>query len=266
MADRQAPLSQQEVDALVRRMDAGDFDFDAQTVERMLAMWQFDNARAPYPTVLTAAHESGDAIAMNSLDLMEVSYRLPYSLAYEVAQREKYANFLQEIEKAGVGFAGATILDVGCGLGGLLEVCRTRYPDARLCGVECAGSAIAFIAEHRKDIAGVVANLADDPEAFVRQVNIDADIVLCIEVLEHLIDPARAVQNLLALNPRRALAITVPNGRVDSAAQHINYWSPESWRFFIETHAEGWNVDIGECQGPGSPGGFDNMALIRRRT
>ncbi len=247
----------------MRRMDAGDCNFDDETIDRMLKMWQFDNAAAPYPTALMSAHNSGDAIAMNRRELMELSYRLPYSLAYETAQQAKYSAFLELIEDVGVVFAGATILDAGCGLGGLLQVAHARYPDARLRGVECAKSAIEFIAAKRPHIEGVVADLADDTQTFVGRVGADADIVLCTEVLEHLIDPAQALRNLLTLDPRRALAVTVPNGRADVASQHIHFWSPESWRLFIEPYADGWDVEIGACPGPGSPGGFDNMALFR---
>jgi hypothetical protein len=248
---------------LVARMDAGDYSFDADTVARMCAAWRADPASVPYPTALTRAYSSGDAVAMNDKSLMQISYRLPYSHAYEETQAEKYGDFIDAIAKAGIIFDNARVADIGCGYGGLLEVLRKKYLSTRLSGIECAPSAIEYMAEHRAYIQGVLADVEAPSGAFVGAVGTEHDIVLCTEVLEHLVQPERALANLMALRPRRGLAITVPNGRIDTAAQHINFWSPESWSQFIRKHASGdWQVAIGRCHSPGSPGGFDNLAIL----
>lgn len=247
---------------LVARMDAGDFDFDPILEERMCAAWRLDPASVPYPSVLSRAYASGDAVAMNEKSLMEISYRLPYSRAYENTQKNKYEELVMASSRTGIMFDGAIVVDVGCGFGGLLDVVRRMYPSTRLCGVECASTAINFIAHHRAYIRGIVADLEGETKPFIDAVGRDHDIVLCTEVLEHLMHPDRAIKNLLALKPRRGLAITVPQGRVDSAAQHINFWSPESWRSFVQRHAPDWHSTFGLCRSPGSPGGADNLAIL----
>ena len=155
-----SPLfSQEEFRAIVARMDSGDFSFDEGLEERLCAAWRIDPASVPYPTILMKAYESGDAVAMNDKSLMEVSYRLPYSHAYESTQRQKYEEFLRTVANAGVDFSGAvTITDVGCGYGGLLTVAHDMYPASVLCGVECAVSAIEYMGRKRPNIRGAYAD------------------------------------------------------------------------------------------------------------
>ncbi|MHC4917529.1 MAG: class I SAM-dependent methyltransferase, partial [Planctomycetota bacterium] len=66
--------------------------------------------------------------------------------------------------------------------------------------------------------------------------------------MEHLVDPAAAVENLLGmLESGGRLVLTVPDGREDSVpagsgsiesgsfSGHIHFWSPESWSIFLRT-------------------------------
>ena len=57
------------------------------------------------------------------------------------------------------------------------------------------------------------------------------DLVLCIDTLEHLEYPERAIRNLLG---NGIVCLVVPNGRQDTFEGHIHYWSPESFRLFLE--------------------------------
>jgi hypothetical protein len=262
-AQAASAFTPEEFRAIVARMDAGDFAFDAALEEHLCAAWRIDPASVPYPSVLTKAYATGDAVAMNDKSLMEVSYRLPYSHAYESTQRHKYEEFLRAVARAGVDFSGAVaITDVGCGYGGLLTIAREMYPAAALCGVECAHSAVEFMAQRRSYIRGAYADVEAEGTAFAGAVGRSHDIVLCTEVLEHLMRPELALANLMSLRPSRAIALTVPQGRVDTAAQHINFWSQESWRAFIERNANGWRTVCGLCPSPGSPGGADNFAVL----
>ena len=255
-------FNQSECRALTARMDAGDYTFDAETAERMCAMWRADPASAPYPSALTRAYEVGDVIAMNAKPLMEVTYRLPYSRAYESTQRTKYESFVAACVRAGVRFDQACVADIGCGYGGLLEIVREQHPSAQLVGAECAVSAIEQMAQERPHIHSVLADIEAATPEFVAAIGAGIDVVLCTEVLEHLRRPEHALSNLMALHPSRGIALTVPNGRVDTAAQHINFWSPESWSQFINRHADGWRITCDRCPSPGSPGGFDNLAVL----
>jgi 2-polyprenyl-3-methyl-5-hydroxy-6-metoxy-1,4-benzoquinol methylase len=245
-------------------MDAGKFEFDEDTARRMCAAWRIDNSAVPYPSALTTAYASGDALAMNTLELMEISYRLPYGLAYEESQRDKYLNFVRMVAAAGVNFAGATVADIGCGYGGLLKIVKEFDPSVNLVGVECSSSAISYIEKHRPFIRGVVGDITG-PSDRLRAAVGAADIVLCTEVLEHVLTPEVALKNLLAIKPKRAIAITVPNGRVDTASQHINFWSPESWRAFVLALKDTFDATIGTCESADSPGGFDNLAILKAK-
>ncbi len=255
-------LRPSEAEVLIRRMDAGDYNFDPDTEKRLCEAWRQDPNSVPYPTALKLAYESQDAFAMNAKALMELTYQLPYSHAYERTQHEKYENCIDACSDVGVDFAGAHVADIGCGYGSLLEIVREKYPSAQLYGVECAASAIDYMTRRRPHITGVLADIEAPTNEFTTKVSVKLDVVLCTEVLEHLARPEHALANLLALHPSRGIAMTVPNGRIDTAAQHINFWSPELWKQFVTQNAAGWRVIVGRCSSPGSPGGFDNFAVL----
>jgi 2-polyprenyl-3-methyl-5-hydroxy-6-metoxy-1,4-benzoquinol methylase len=258
-------LSPTEFDALVARMDRGDYGFDQATRERLIRLWRLDNGAVPYPTQLTAAYASGDALAMNSLALMEVTYQLPYSLSYEESQGASYENLVRYAKNHGVSLARASIVDVGCGYGGLLAVIHDMEPEARLHGIECAHSALAWIGANRGYIATSYANLAEPADRMATVSGQPFDVVFCTAVLEHLLDPDLGLANLLTLAGTGTVVVAVPNGRPDTAAQHINFWSPESWRTFIARVAQSHDIHIGRSESLDSPGGFENVAIIRCR-
>ncbi len=79
--------------------------------------------------------------------------------------------------------------------------------------------------------------------------------------------PTRLVRALeradaVAANSVLPLILTVPSGRVDAARQDINFWSPESWqRYSRGAGCRSSTVEL--CPSPNSPGGEDNLAIIR---
>lgn len=79
-----------------------------------------------------------------------------------------------------------------------------------------------------------------------------ADLVVCLEVLEHLDDPARGLAELARV-ARRALIVSVPNeplwralncargkywGDLGNTPGHINHWSPWAFERFIATRCD----------------------------
>lgn len=79
-----------------------------------------------------------------------------------------------------------------------------------------------------------------------------ADLVLCLEVLEHLDDPARGLAELARV-ARHALIVSVPNEPLWRALNcargkywrdfgntpgHLNHWSPRAFERFIGTRCE----------------------------
>lgn len=85
------------------------------------------------------------------------------------------------------GFAGRTVVDLGCG-GGLLSVPLARA-GAHVLGLDLAGKALrAAKAQQRERLQTAMADLAALPLA-----DGSADVVLLADVLEHVDDPAAVV-------------------------------------------------------------------------
>lgn len=93
------------------------------------------------------------------------------------------------------------------------------------------------------------------------------DVVVCIDVLEHLLYPDRALRNLTSMVASDGiLLLAVPNGRYDHFAGHINFWSPESWRVFLETTCATWEIQAGLTSNGRLAGEQHvNYALLRPR-
>lgn len=257
-------FTDEEFRSLVEQMDRGNFDFDETTQRKMMELWHRSPSAVPLPTIITRAHTSGDALLWNSIAQMEVTYRLPYQLAYEQANESAYLFLVNLARMNGVEFDNQVVADVGCGLGGLLNVVQSCYKPSKMYGIECASSAIKWMSKNRPHIVGIVADIESPNETFRSVCNFKADVVFCMDVLEHLRYPDRALENLLSLNKRGGAAIVaVPNGRPDTAIQHINFWSPESWRFFVERTVSNHTITIDRCPNPNIPAGYDNVAIIR---
>jgi ubiquinone/menaquinone biosynthesis C-methylase UbiE len=99
------------------------------------------------------------------------------------------------------------ILDVGCGQGRYLDLVRSRFPLAELIGVDFSGVAIAKAREAHPHIAfhvGAADALDMIPDASI-------DLLLNIEVMEHVVDAARVVREFTrVLRPGGVLLITTP--------------------------------------------------------
>jgi 2-polyprenyl-3-methyl-5-hydroxy-6-metoxy-1,4-benzoquinol methylase len=184
------------------------------------------------------------AIEMNEVDAMnrlwstkELSNRF---LSKEVLKRfQETLNILKEHH---IDLSGRSVMDVGCGNGMLLKFLSENYPVSAQAGMEYAEAAIEVARE-----------LNPVPEYIVHDINepygVQYDAVISTEVIEHILHPARAVQNLLAMvKDKGILLITVPNGRNDTFAGHINFWSPESWDVFIEENSGGLEFSTGKVE------------------
>jgi 2-polyprenyl-3-methyl-5-hydroxy-6-metoxy-1,4-benzoquinol methylase len=163
-----------------------------------------------------------------------------------------YHNIVAAAGKHGVDLAGKRILDVGTCSGYLLRVVQSRYPDAKLAG-----------SDYYQDCVSLSAALT--PAATVFQASIDDlrktsdtyDVVFCTEVLEHIVDTETQIPALLGLlDSGGALMVTVPNGRFDTTpghtsddgvswVGHVNFWSPQSWQFYISRIAGDYRYETG---------------------
>lgn len=139
----------------------------------------------------------------------------------------RYHDTLSVLKDHQIELAGKSIIDVGCGNGMLLKFLAENFAISSQTGMEYAEAAVE-----------VARKINPEADYLVHDINepfsSSYDVVFCTEVLEHILDPANAIQNLLDMAGNDGvLFITVPNGRIDTFSGHINFWSPESWEFFI---------------------------------
>jgi 2-polyprenyl-3-methyl-5-hydroxy-6-metoxy-1,4-benzoquinol methylase len=120
------------------------------------------------------------------------------------------------------------IADYGCGPGMLLKELGRASPGSRFYGYDFASAGIRVARDNfpaasfgERDI------YLPYPDRY--------DVIVCTEVLEHLERPQRAMASLLEqLSAGGLLLLTVPDGRIDQYSGHIHFWSPESWKLFLE--------------------------------
>jgi 2-polyprenyl-3-methyl-5-hydroxy-6-metoxy-1,4-benzoquinol methylase len=117
-----------------------------------------------------------------------------------------YANERRDIVE-GLPRPVGRVLDVGCGAGGLADGLR-RIGATRLTGVETIPDAAAVARERYDEVveAPIEEALATLEGPF--------DTVLCLDVLEHLVDPAAVVEGLRTVTePGARLQVSIPNAR-----------------------------------------------------
>jgi 2-polyprenyl-3-methyl-5-hydroxy-6-metoxy-1,4-benzoquinol methylase len=139
-----------------------------------------------------------------------------------------------------------SVLDAGCGEGETLERLGALLPE-RVAGVDLSPEAVEF-ASRRLPGAQIsresVYELPFADDSF--------DLVLCLEVLEHLKQPEAAIAELARVSSRD-LVVSVPDepwfrlgsllrGKyvrtLGNHPEHVNHWSPRSLRRFLEQQLE----------------------------
>ena len=195
----------------------------------------------------------------NSVELYEKFYgdHLALEEYYNEYRLAFYAEVSRFIRSHGLNLDGKDLIDVGCGTGHLLtELTRWAAPRS-LTGCDFSEASVAFSRARYPNCSFFVHDI-------YQSVPHDFDVVLCTEVIEHLERPYIAVNNLLNATRRGGyLIITVPDGRKDSSPQHVNFWSPESWKIFIKRECDTDNVVFGLVAVDGFSNRF-NIAVIPR--
>ncbi|WP_202552359.1 class I SAM-dependent methyltransferase [Ginsengibacter hankyongi] len=151
---------------------------------------------------------------------------------------EFYRSVIATAQQNDVTFYRKSIVDVGCGTGHLLSFLSENFPESNYSGIDFSEAALLIA---KKTLPTAVFKKANIYE----KLNEKFDIVICTEVLEHLTNPDSALLNLLeGLKPGGVCILSVPNGRIDNYDGHINFWSPESWKIYIERHAPEGSIAI----------------------
>lgn len=134
------------------------------------------------------------------------------------------------INKHSIDINNKKIADAGCGTGHLLKFISQQYKNIDLTGFEISENALKYAKKN--------CSKADYYEFDIyKGYNLKFNIVMCTEVIEHLLYPGKAIEMLFEMVEKNGhLLLSVPEGRTDTFKGHINFWSEESWKVFIEQH------------------------------
>jgi SAM-dependent methyltransferase len=161
-------------------------------------------------------------------------------------ERRLMTGFFTALDSALPERAPARVLEVGVGEGYVSSRIRRRYPRAELVGVDLLDPVLAASWRER-GLAGLFGDIACLPFATAT-----FDLVLAIEVLEHVPDPAAALTELGRVS-RDRVVLSVPREpiwRVANMARgkyltalgntpgHIQHWSSRRFARFVGTQFE----------------------------
>ena len=150
--------------------------------------------------------------------------------AYNPAQIHRWRLVRDEVQSVSAG--AATIVDLGCGSGALLERLAGVGNATKLIGIDLEPRALA-LAHERLPLAEFHRADLERPDGFeLADLAGRADVVVCSEVLEHLEQPRHALALALRLlRPGGALVVTVPAGPMnafDRSIGHVRHYSVAS--------------------------------------
>ncbi len=148
-------------------------------------------------------------------------------------ERRLMDGFFAALDASLPSAAPVSILEVGVGEAEVADRVRARYPEARFVGIDLPDPELA---EHwrARGLAGTFADITQLPFP-----DASFDLVLAIEVLEHVPDPAGAVRELRRL-ATGSLVLSVPRepiwrianlargkyiGTLGNTPGHVNHWS-----------------------------------------
>jgi 2-polyprenyl-3-methyl-5-hydroxy-6-metoxy-1,4-benzoquinol methylase len=158
------------------------------------------------------------------------------------------------LEANGVALEGKRVFEVGVGSGYLVRLLSEAVgPNGSVHGCDFYDE-LTRLASHVAPGAtifqGSIDTLRDSPERY--------DVVFCTEVIEHILDTETPIPTMLDLvADGGVLVVTVPNGTLDftpamssddgrSFVGHVNFWSAESWRFYIDRLTAPRRTVVGE--------------------
>jgi SAM-dependent methyltransferase len=143
------------------------------------------------------------------------------------------ARFLDRVGGLAQAHGPGRVLEVGCGEGVVIEFLSTRVPGTRVDGVELDAAALA---RGRIRCPGASLLQADAYELPFRSRSYD--LVVCLEVLEHLPDPHRALREIRRVS-RGGCLLSVPHepffrignalrgknlARLGNPVDHVQHW------------------------------------------
>ena len=156
-------------------------------------------------------------------------------------EQKMMAGFFEALDSMLEGLRPAVVVEVGAGEGRITERLRERFPDATICGLDLPDDDLAeeWTNAEVPMFFGDVTRLpfADD----------SVDLVVGLEVLEHVPHPGRAIAEIDRVCRGHAL-VSVPRepiwrlgnmargryvGDLGNTPGHVNHWSARSFDRFV---------------------------------
>jgi len=180
------------------------------------------------------------AIEMNSLEAVNTAFS-DIQIQSNFASSEHIVFFNEIIgllKEHSIDLSGSKVADVGCGIGDLINEINTHFRPKECYGYDFSEVAVRIAQKRFPEFKFCQHDLYTElSEKF--------DFVFCTEVLEHLLFPEKAIKNILESSKGKNIFLTVPDGRTDTFEGHINFWSIESWKIFIESNCPDCHISFG---------------------
>jgi 2-polyprenyl-3-methyl-5-hydroxy-6-metoxy-1,4-benzoquinol methylase len=169
-----------------------------------------------------------DALAHNELENVDKLNKNFAHFKMNLLNDKRFVECIYPLVKEQIKANTVDYLDIGCGSGVLVDQVVREHTSLNANGCDFSSSKISQCNQYYKTDRYFVHDIYQSLKG-------QYDLITCTEVLEHLESPEKALQNLIAaLKPNGRLLVTVPDGRKDTFAGHIHFWSPESFKIFIE--------------------------------
>ncbi len=163
-------------------------------------------------------------------------------------QRELIRRFVARLHALFVAANPVTrVVEVGCGEGFLSGFLSERFPDKSFTGIDMAGEDIRLLREKFPRIEAHEGSIYD-----LGSLAPPYDLVMCCEVMEHLPDPEKGLDQLVSLGARRYI-ITVPHeplfmlsnlargknvSRWGNDPEHVNHWGKSSFKELLSSRLD----------------------------
>ncbi|MBV8802474.1 MAG: class I SAM-dependent methyltransferase [Gammaproteobacteria bacterium] len=124
--------------------------------------------------------------------------------------------------------ANASIIDFGSGQGDLLTFISSQFKTKQLLGLELTKIGVEISQKKLPTALFIQKNLLDNTPIMSNNTSPTfenyAEYGLCLEVLEHLDEPAQLLRNIhYYLKPKGKIIITVPGGKMAAFEKHIGH-------------------------------------------
>lgn len=145
------------------------------------------------------------------------------------------------------GDAPRSVLEIGVGEGFLSGFLSEKYPEVEFSGVDLNEQDLALLAQKFPRIKRYCANIYD-----LSALPGGYDLIICAEVLEHVDEPDRALEQIVKLAPKRVI-LTVPHEpwfmlsnlamgknvtRLGNDIEHVNHFTVSSFRRLLARKLE----------------------------